>query len=105
MKDGFYAASFTSQFGYGSGVVFLEDGIFRGGDSVIYFLGNYAVEGDAFTGEMTTNRHHFGSSMFGRDVVHLKVSGTFAGTDATLTGTTADTPPLTLRITLKRIGD
>ena len=38
MHEGFYAIAFQAQGASGSGVVYLNDGQVRGGDSILYYL-------------------------------------------------------------------
>ena len=74
---------------------------------MIYYLGNYKLEGNKFTGEVTTNAHAKPPGMisvFGRDNVHINLQGSFSGQDAKLTGTAKEAPGMTFSATLKRIG-
>ena len=104
MKNGFYAVSFSTPLGAGNGIAFVQDGIIRGGDSSIYYLGNYNVDSNAVAAEVTTNRHAAGlASIFGKDNVHITLSGTFSDTDANLTGSAPEAPGI--QVALKRIGD
>ncbi len=107
MHEGFYAVEFRAPAGAGTGVVFLKDGHLRGGDSMMYYTGNYKLEGDKFTAEVTTNGHAKPpgmQSVFGRDNVHISLQGSFSGQDAKLTGTAKEAPGMTFSATLKRIG-
>ena len=40
MKDGLYRVEFQTQRGAGAGVVFLEGGALRGGDSQMFYTGS-----------------------------------------------------------------
>ena len=107
MHEGFYAVEFRTSAGAGTGVVFLKDGHLRGGDSMIYYLGNYTLDGDKFAAEVITNAHARPpgmQSVFGRDNVHIYLQGSFSGKDAKLTGTAKEVPGMTFSATLKRIG-
>lgn len=52
---------------YGAGVVVLENGTVRGGDSAYYYVGNFRVKDDTLTAEVSIN-HYFGSpnNVFGQ---------------------------------------
>jgi hypothetical protein len=105
--NGFYSVAFQTPAGAGTGVVFLQDGILRGGDTMIYYVGDYQLNGDTFSGEVTTNAHAKPPGMvsvFGRDNVHISLKGTFSGDDATLTGTAKEVPGVQFSARLKKIG-
>lgn len=105
--DGFYAVEFATPMGQGNGVVTLLGGHIRGGDSLLYYIGNYQLVGDNFTADVTTNAHcaQVGmGSVFGRNNVHITLAGKFTGEDATLSGKAAEAPDLKFIAKLKRIG-
>ena len=105
--DGFYAIEFSTPLGNGNGVVTLLGGHIRGGDSMIYYVGNYQLDGEHFSADVTTNAHAHEpgmSSVFGRDNVHISLNGAFSGSDAVLTGTAREVPGLKFNAKLKRIG-
>jgi hypothetical protein len=106
-RDGLYAVQFQTQMGTGTGVVYLHDGILRGGDSMIYYTGDYQLNGDAFSAEVTTNAHARPpgmQSVFGRDNVHITLKGNFSGDDASLTGTAKEAPGVQFTARVKKIG-
>jgi T3SS negative regulator,GrlR len=106
-RDGFYAVQFQTPMGMGTGIVFLQGGILRGGDSMIYYTGDYQLNGDSFSGEVVTNAHARPpgmASVFGRDNVHITLKGNFSGDDATLTGTAKEAPGVQFSARLKKIG-
>lgn len=106
MKNGFYAIDFGIPTGEGSGVLMLQDGILRGGDSSIFYVGNYTLDGDKLTADVVTYRHSgMLPSIFGRDTVHIALEGSFSGQGATLAGSAKEAPGVTLNVKLKRIGD
>ena len=52
---------------YGAGVVVLENGTVRGGDSSYYYVGNFRVKDETIIAEVSIN-HYFGSpnNIFGQ---------------------------------------
>lgn len=106
-RNGLYAVLFQTPRGAGTGVVFLQDGVLRGGDSMIYYTGKYQLNGDSFSAEVTTNAHAHPpgmASVFGRDSVNITLKGDFSGDDATLTGTAKEVSGIQFNGRLKRIG-
>lgn len=106
-RDGFYAVHFQTPNGMGSGVVTLVSGHIRGGDSLLYYMGNYKLDGDNFSGEVTTNSHSEISGMtsvFGRNNVHIALAGKFNGKDATLTGSAQEVPGVPFSASLRWLG-
>ncbi|OPY95760.1 hypothetical protein A5906_07265 [Bradyrhizobium sacchari] len=93
MKNGLYSASFKTPFGEGGGVVMLLNGQLSGGDSSMYYVGTYAVSGDKFTAEVKTARHHQGPvSVFGKDQVTIRLTGTISGDSLQANGSAAEAP-------------
>jgi hypothetical protein len=104
MKDGLYRVEFQTQRGAGAGVVFLEGGTLRGGDSQMFYTGSYSENGGQFTAEVQTDVHTRPSiSVFGMDRVHIRLSGTTNGDSALMTGTATEAPGITFRAVLKRL--
>lgn len=106
-QDGLYGVQFQTQRGAGTGVVFLHEGILRGGDSMMYYTGTYQLSGNSFTGEVHAGVHARPAGMasvFGRDDVHITLKGTFSGDNATLTGTAKEVPGAQFSAHLKKIG-
>ena len=93
MKEGLYRAEFATEMNSGSGVVFLRDGQIRGGDSAMYYVGAYALDGDVFRGQICAVRHTVGlDSVFGLNQVDIEFSGSFLGDTATVTGAAKAVP-------------
>jgi hypothetical protein len=108
MRDGLYKAHFQTPIGSGDGVVVLQDGKLRGGDSMIYYVGSYSQNDDQFAAQVTTNVHSRPPGMrsvFGRDQANITVQGTTTGDTAQMTGTSPDAPGLTFQATLTRLSD
>ena len=62
---------------YGAGVVVLENGTVRGGDSAYYYVGNFRVKDDVFIADVSIN-HYFGAPN--------NVFGNIQKTEVTLSG-------------------
>jgi hypothetical protein len=106
MKNGLYAAEFQTPLGSGSGVVMLLNGVLQGGDTMMYYLGSYTIEGSSFKAEVKTGAHAHPpgmSSVFGRDQVTIDLSGTFAGDILTANGKAAEVPNVTFKVKLKLV--
>jgi hypothetical protein len=63
--NGIYHADFISPLGSGSGTVYLENGVLRGGDAIIAYLGTYSLAGDALNAQVKTIKHGSGFSILG----------------------------------------
>jgi hypothetical protein len=118
MRDGLYKVAFQTQLGAGAGVVVLQGGKLKGGDSRIYYTGSYTETGDQFTAQVATELHTdtpgFGS-IFGRDHANISLRGTTKGDSAEMTGTAAEqelslhqtrlAPGVSFQVVLTRIAD
>jgi len=108
MRDGLYRVQFHTQLGTGGGVVFLEAGKLRGGDSRNFYVGTYAQSGNRVTAQVTTDKHTDVSglaSVFGADPAHVSLAGTANGDFAEMAGKATERPDISFRATLKRIAD
>lgn len=72
--NGIYHADFTSSLGGGSGTVYLENGVLRGGDAVIAYVGTYAIDGDTLKAQAKLVKHGSGFSILG-DATSLSFQG------------------------------
>jgi len=52
-----YKVEFGTPLGSGTGVVVIEGGKLRGGDSSMYYVGSFAISGDQISASVATNRH------------------------------------------------
>lgn len=106
MRDGLYKVAFQTPLGAGAGVVVLQDGKLRGGDSSMYYVGSYSETGSQFSAEVASSRHTQGlPSVFGKDNVRISLKGTSQSDSAQMTGTSPDAPGVRLQATLTRLGD
>ncbi len=108
MLNGLYRVHFQTPLGVGAGVVYASDGKMRGGDSGIYYVGEYSVDGDRLTAQVTTDRHtSIGDivSVFGKDKVTIHLTGTINGDHVVTQGTSPDAPNVSFSANLQRISD
>ncbi len=106
MKNGLYKVEFATPLGSGAGVVTLNDGHIAGGDSSMYYVGTYNLDGNNFSGQVQTNKHTVGlESVFGKDRVSIDLSGTFEGNNATMTGTSKEAPDIGFQARLLPLAD
>ena len=108
MDDGLYKVEFSVPAGSSSGVVVLQGGRLRGGDSVLFYLGSYSVDGDRVAAEVRTQRHAppgRGHSVFGLDAVKLQLEGSGDGRSAQLRGMAAEAPDVQFAARLTWLGD
>jgi hypothetical protein len=101
LRDGSYTAWFRTSHGQGTATLHLAEGRISGGDSFFNYDGAYEIEGDRFTATLTTKRFADGpTTVLGLDEVELKLIGTFKGTIASCTGTSAQAPDVPFEATL-----
>ena len=108
LRDGLYKVNFQTQLGAGDGVVVLEGGKIRGGDSIMYYAGTYSQDGDKFSAKLAIDRHSHTQGMnpvFGQDHVDITVHGTTQEDSAQVTGTAAGAPGVSFQASLTRIAD
>lgn len=106
MKDGLYAAEFHTPLGHGFGVVMLLNGKLSGGDSMMYYVGDYTMDGDIFKAQVTTGAHARPpgmTSVFGKEKVTIGLSGSFKGDVATATGKATEVPNVSFNVKLTKI--
>lgn len=106
MQNGLYAAEFQTPLGMGNGVVMLLNGVLQGGDSMMYYQGNYSIEGNSFKAEVKTGTHAHPPGMisvFGRDRVTINLSGTFTGDTLTANGKAVEIPTVNFSAKLRLI--
>ncbi|WP_322516845.1 GrlR family regulatory protein [Rhodopseudomonas palustris] len=107
---GFYAAEFETARKKAHGVVLLQDGQIRGGDSTFAYIGSYTQEGLTVSGSVRGFRHANANhpdhvSVFGIDPVEVVFDGVAKDGYVSIEGVARETPSLSLRGLLTRIGD
>ena len=114
MKNGLYSIHvhmLDGVKGRDSGVLILHNGEPLGGGPYFWSTGSYSVGHGTWKGELRTNQHtpfpdRFVRPLFAGQEVSSGFSGTFAGDQAEVFGTTlAGNRSLSFRATLKRIAD
>jgi len=108
MENGLYKVEFQTQLGSGAGVVFLQNGKIRGGDSAMFYVGSVSEQGDDLTAEVEGNLHTNmpgTRSVFGFDKTHIKLKGKGAGRSATFTGTSKEAPNVSFQAKLTKLSD
>ena len=106
MDNGLYKVRFETPRGNGTGVVVLKDGHLWGGDSSMFYTGTYTVQDGAFTGKLVTNVHTIAPhkpSIFGRDIVHITLKGTFSRDFGEVTGSAREVPDVSFRAELSKL--
>jgi hypothetical protein len=108
MRDGLYHVEFATPLGHGHGVVHLTNGMVRGGDSSMYYIGQFSEDGEHVSGEVSTDRHNPDpnfQNVFGRDKVRLVLSGRNAGDRIELTGHAKEAPDIKFNAYLTKLTD
>lgn len=108
MRNGLYRAQFKTPFDFGAGVIVLRDGAARGGDAIMFYVGEYKIEGQKFTANLKVAPHTQvpgGTTVFGTQTVSLSVQGTIQGDTANLTGTAKEAPGVKFEAVLTRLAD
>jgi hypothetical protein len=108
MDNGFYKVRFETPRGNGTGVVVLKDGHLWGGDSSMFYTGTYTLADGAFTGKLVTNVHTIAPhkpSIFGRDIVHITLTGTFSRDYGEVMGIAREVPEVPFKAELSKLSD
>lgn len=108
MKNGLYSVRFAAQGGAGAGVVVLQDGQLRGGDSGSYYRGTYSAEDGSFSANIAIRTHTMTSSLgfvFGEDGTDMTLVGTSTQTTAEVEGTSPKFPGVVFSCRLARVAD
>lgn len=108
MRDGLYKVQFNTPLGEGYGVVTLDGGRLRGGDSMMFYTGSYQVNGNQFDANVQTNVHSPQAGMasvLGTGTASLTLTGNFNGDSGTMKGSSPQAPNIPFSATLTRIAD
>lgn len=106
LSDGLYRVSFQTPLGIGFGVAVLNGGKFSGGDSGMYYLGEYTIENGVISAEILVDQHssmHGMESVLGTSRATLKLVGKVSDEGARFTGEAKEAPGLAFRASLTRI--
>jgi hypothetical protein len=105
---GFYKAEFETARKKSHGVVFLRDGRIQGGDSTFLYFGSYSQNGITVAGELRGARHspdQSRASVFGIDPFEISFDGVAKDGYVSIEGYARETPSLTMKAILTRLGD
>ncbi len=108
IQAGTYKAEFETQLGAGCGVVVIEAGRIRGGDSAMFYIGTYREEGNAISAKVQVGRHTVVptiENVFGLDNIEVEFSGSVVGGSLSLRGTSNVAPGIEMRAVLTKISD
>ena len=108
MREGFYAIRFRTADGQGSGVLVLEGGRMRGGDSRMAYSGRYTMHGDMLSADLTVRTHTDNpkmSSLFGPDEFTLALHGNFAKDPPEIMAVSPNVGHVDMSATLHRLED
>ena len=106
MEQGLYRVQFQTQLGAGAGVVVLENGRLRGGDSMIFYSGVYEQNDDTMRAEVTTDAHSQVpgmASVFGVDSVNIVLEGKVKDNVIQMTGTAPEMPEIAFQAVLTKL--
>lgn len=108
MREGLYKAEFKTPFGTGVGVLFLRNGKIRGGNSALYYVGDYSVKDTQWEAEIVTRRHTLNlniASVFGLDLVHVTMDGTIKEDEIIIEGVSSEVPDMQMHGKLTFLSD
>jgi hypothetical protein len=107
MIEAFWAVIFINDSGnYGAGVLVLENGLIRGGDSNYYYVGDYKIKDEILNANVRV-KHYFGepNNIFGPlSTVNVNLSGKIDYETFYLNGEAVGLGE-GVRVQLKRIGE
>lgn len=104
MENGLYSVNFQTPLGQGSGVVTIENDKIQGGDSGLFYHGQYSQNGNDVQATIKTGRHSKNlESVFGIDEVDIILQGTSQNNTATLNGNSPQAPNISFKVTLTKI--
>ena len=101
--NGIYHADFSSQAGKGSGTVYLDNGVIRGGDATVAYWGNYATNNGILAATVVILQHGAGFSILG-DAKTLDFQGRIDRGNINGTGTVPGRP-VQVQIQLRKIAE
>lgn len=103
--EGFWTVQFKGVQGWGTGVVMYIGGRVFGGDSAVYFMGTYSLQGDAVAIQIHVKQQLPGlMNVMGRNEFDLDLAGDLQGDTLKLAGNIPGTD-LRLTCTLTKLCD
>jgi hypothetical protein len=106
MLSGLYKVEFQTPIGAGAGVVISQNGKIQGGDSSMYYIGDYSEKGTEFTASVEGKTHRHlpgGASVFGVNHTHIKLTGKIDGDSAVMQGRAAEAPNILFQARLTKV--
>jgi hypothetical protein len=108
MQNGLYKVAFKTPIGSGAGVVVIQNGSIRGGDSSMFYSGTYVERGAEFTATVVSKKHTSVvgiDSVFGKDTVTIALKGSSTDNSALLTGVAREAPGVSFEAKLTRVDE
>ncbi|MEH6405380.1 MAG: GrlR family regulatory protein [Sneathiella sp.] len=99
MREGLYKMEFSTSFGTGSGVINLRDGLARGGNSVLYYVGEYELRDNLLHLRVKYQRHSHKlneASVFGLETAHVTITGEMTDDAIVISGIADEIPDMLL---------
>lgn len=104
--NGTWVVNFNTPLGGGAGVVVLNDGKLRGGDSMMIYYGSYNENANKLDVDLRFHAHTVVpgmGSVFGIDQADIHLSGTVTGgMNAQLTGSSPQANGVTITVSMQR---
>ncbi|OUR76593.1 hypothetical protein A9Q83_13550 [Alphaproteobacteria bacterium 46_93_T64] len=108
MNEGLYKAEFETPFGRSTAVIYLYNGLFRGGNSALFYVGIYELKGNSFSAVTKVKRHSQDlniASVFGMDNINVIIEGEIEGNIINIDGVATEVPDMQMRGKLTRLSD
>ena len=108
VQAGTYRASFMTPLGAGTGVIVIQEGKARGGDSAMMYVGTYEEDDSSISAILTVTRHSNTpgiQSVFGVDNITAQFRGQVNSSLIELRGSSPQAPGIEMRATLTRLAD
>lgn len=108
MNEGLYKAEFETPFGKGTAVIYLHNGLFRGGNSALFYKGTYEIDGKTLHAQAKIKRHSQDlniASVFGMDNITVTIEGVIEGNIINVDGLSDDVPDMQMRGKFTRLCD
>jgi hypothetical protein len=106
MKDGLYSVRFQTSKVVGTGVVFLQNGKLRGGDTSMWYSGQYTDSAGKFTANVAVARHAQGLlSVFGIDNLNIVLTGNSTDTTGQASGYSPQVTGVSFSASFSRLSD
>ncbi|WP_169568809.1 GrlR family regulatory protein [Sneathiella limimaris] len=106
MQEGLYTGEFETPFGKGTGVLHFSNGEINGGNSALFYVGTYSVDGNTLNAEVRTKRFTISgevASIFGVDDITIHMEGEIDGDTIVIDGVADEVPDMQMRGKLSRV--